>query len=37
MSTNYANDLFKHNQELTLENEKLKAKLVKIENETASK
>ena len=37
MGGNYEKDLFKHNQELTNENEKLKVKIAKIEAETANK
>ena len=37
MAGNYEKNLFNHNQKLTLENEKLKARLAKIETETANK
>lgn len=37
MAANYEKNLFNHNQTLTIENEKLKAKIVKIETETANK
>ena len=36
MAANYEKNLFKHNQELAIENEKLKVKLAKIETETAN-
>jgi len=37
LAGNYEKDLYKHNQELTKENEKLKVKIAKIETETANK
>jgi hypothetical protein len=37
LAGNYERDLFKHNQELTNENEKLKGKIAKIETETTNK
>ena len=37
MAANYEKNLFNHNQTLTQENEKLKAKISKIETETANK
>lgn len=37
MAANYEKNLFNHNQELTIENEKLKVRLAKIETETANK
>jgi len=37
LAGNYERDIFKHNQELTNENEKLKGKIAKIEAETANK
>lgn len=37
MAVNYEKNLFKHNQELIEENEKLKAKIARIETETANK
>ena len=37
MATNYEKGLFRHNQELIAENEKLKAKVARIETETANK
>ena len=37
MAANYEKNLFNHNQSLTLENEKLKTKIARIESETANK
>ena len=37
LAANYEKNLFNHNQELIRENEKLKAKIAKIETETANK
>ena len=37
MAADYGKNLFKHNQELTLENERLRVKVAKIESETANK
>jgi len=37
LATNYEKGLFRHNQELIAENEKLKAKVARIETETANK
>ena len=37
LAANYEKNLFRHNQELILENEKLKAKVARIETETANK
>lgn len=37
MAGNYERNLFKHNEDLTIENEKLKVKITKIETETANK
>jgi transposase-like protein len=37
LGANYEKGLYKHNQELTEENERLKGKIVKIETETANK
>ena len=37
MAGNYEKNLFRHNQELIAENEKLKEKVARIETETANK
>jgi hypothetical protein len=37
LAADYEKDLFKHNQELTVENEKLRSKIATIETETANK